>query len=484
MSSNTRRKPRPTEAVKRLVWTRAAGICAFPDCRRHLIEEAVGDDPAVFLGEVAHIVGHSEDGGPRAGESIPGGDREGEQNLLLLCLEHHTVIDRQEGAYTVERLVAMKAAHEEWVRDVTRVQRVAPAPPLVSELLHSTLLAVDQLPRWVYTAPCEVAEKDVRGRIRYPRDKQVLVPFIVREHKLIAFADLADAQGPFGEVVHEHGAAERHDVAAWLRDEDLARWIVQLLNRAVGRYAARRELRFDREHQRYYFPPEVGVDGRPVERVVQYRPMNQGWSERKVAWNPVRKKTGEGKPYWKHLAVGLRFQRVSPGQWALSLRPEHRFTRDGETPLAPKGIGKRSTSTKSRMYNSDVLTEVHFWRDYLTQSQPRMLLSFGAQSLVIDGALMSAEVRWPGVPDDVVPFANVDVEDDLFSLAEYHRALGDGRQLEVELDEHDLDDLNAIEAAAEDDAVADDDFEEASARVGTTHDADVAAAPDDEEGEG
>ena len=460
------RKPRPTEVVKRLVWTKAAARCAFPDCRHELIERAVGVDPAVFLGEIAHIVGHSEDGGPRADQSIPGGDREGEANLVLLCLEHHTVIDRQAATYSVERLLALKADHERWVREALRVRRASPPVPPVTELVHSTLLAVEQLPRYVYAAPCDLAEKDVRGRIRYPRDKQVLVPAIVREKKLLAFANLAEAHGPFADIVAEPGAAERHEVDVWLRDEDQGRWVVDLLNRAVGRFMALRGLRYDREHRRYFFPPETDANGKPADRTVSYRPMNQAVSQRKVAWNPVRKSTGQGKSYWTHLAVGLRFHRVSPGQWVFSLRPEHRFTRDGETPLAPKGIGKKSTSLKSRMYNSGLLTEVHFWRDYLAESKPKIILDLSGQSLVVDAMLMQSEVRWPGVADDVVPFQNVEAEDDLFTSAEYFRALEDGRQLDVELDEHelddfeDLDDLNAHAEQAGDDAVSDEDLED------------------------
>ncbi len=463
------RKPRPSEVVKRLVWTRAAAQCAFPGCHRELIEEAVGNDPAVFLGEIAHIVGHSEDGGPRADQPIPGGDRESEANLILLCLEHHAIIDGQEGTYTVERLVALKAEHERWVRELHRGRRPLTPSDAVAERLHSTLLAVEQIPRYVYAAPCLLAEKDIRGRIRYPVDKRIFVPAIVREKKLLAFADLRDAHGPFADVVAEPEATERHEVGAWLRDEDLGRWVVDLLNRAIGRFMALRGLRYDREHHRYYFAPESDAEGKPADRTVSYRPMNQGMSQRKAAWNPIRRSTGEHKSYWIHLAVGLRFHRVSPGQWVVSIRPEHRFTRDGTTPLASKGVGKKSTSAKSRLYNSELLTEVHFWRDYLAESKPKLILDLAGQSLVLDAMLMQSEVRWPGVPDDVVPFQNVEAEDDLFTSAEYFRALEDGLQQDVELDEHELDeldhlvDLGARVEDGGDDAMSDEDFNDATA---------------------
>ena len=449
------------EAVKRLVWSRAGAICAFPECGKPLIIEPTDADPAAMIGDVAHIVGHSEDNGPRADQPIPGGDRDGEANLLLLCPEHHKIVDRQVNTYPVERLLAMKERHETWVREQLAKRPPFASPARQSEVVHSTLLAVDQLPRFIYTAPCSLLEREVVGKVRYPRNREILLPFIVREKKLISFADLAEHEGPFHEAVAEPGAAERHDVAEWARDENLGQWLVALLNHAIGKYAALLELKYDKDHRRHYFPPQLSTDGTPEAREVTYRPLNQTSSTKQVAWNPIRKKTGEPKRHWIHLAVGLRLHRVSPGQWVLAIRPEHRFTTDGFTPLSPKGTGKKSTSTKSRMFNHELLAEVQFWRSFLTKDQPRLILKLGAQSLVIDGQLLAADVDWPGVRGDAKPFANSEVEDDLFTLAAYAQAMA-AMQPDAELEELELDDIAVIEEAisAEDDAVSDDDFAE------------------------
>lgn len=448
------------EAIRRLIWSRAGATCAFPECGKELIIDADGGDPAAMLGEVAHIVGHSEDNGPRADQSVPGGDRDGERNLLLLCPEHHSLVDRQVKTYTVERLQGMKETHERWIKE-----QVSKRPPLLPptrkrEVVHSTLLAVDQLPRHIYLAPCALLEREVYAKIRFPRNREVLLPYIVREKKLITFADLTGRQGPFHEAIDEHGAAEAAQVKDWLKDENLTQWLVTLMNRAVSKYAGLLGLKFDKEHRRFYFPPELGEDGAPRAREVTYKPLNQATSTKQVAWNPVRKKTGEPKRHWIHLATGLRLHRVSPGQWVLAIRPEHRFTTDGLLPLSPKGIGKKSTSTKSRMYNHELLAEIQFWRSFLTKDQPRIIVNLGAQSLVIDGQLLATDIDWPGVHDDAKPFANTEVEDDLFTMAAYADAIA-ANHPNVELSELELDDLAVIEeeAAADDDAVSDDDFD-------------------------
>jgi len=48
---------------------------------------------------------------------MPIEERDGYTNLILLCLEHHTIVDADESYWTVGRLHEMKANHEKGVRD-------------------------------------------------------------------------------------------------------------------------------------------------------------------------------------------------------------------------------------------------------------------------------------------------------------------------------------------------------------------------------
>ena len=72
------------------------------------------------------------------------------------------------------------------------------------------------------------------------------------------------------------------------------------------------------------------------------------------------------------------------------------------------------------MFNYDLLEEINFWRDYLSNGRPRIILHFGpGQNLVLSTTMMSSEVEWPGIPDEhAKEFRNVEYEDDLFSSAE------------------------------------------------------------------
>jgi hypothetical protein len=106
------RKVRRRDLV--LLWARAAGMCSHPDCRKKLVQAATESNRAASIGEAAHIVAHVP-GGPRGDSPIPAADRDRYANLILLCPNHHSLIDDQPETYTVDTLRTWKAEHEAWV---------------------------------------------------------------------------------------------------------------------------------------------------------------------------------------------------------------------------------------------------------------------------------------------------------------------------------------------------------------------------------
>jgi hypothetical protein len=68
-----------------------------------------------FLGDVAHI--HARrDGGPRADVALSERDRDHSDNLFLLCLDHHTIVDDHPEIYTAAKLLTVRDAHHAWVK--------------------------------------------------------------------------------------------------------------------------------------------------------------------------------------------------------------------------------------------------------------------------------------------------------------------------------------------------------------------------------
>lgn len=102
--------------TQKMLWGRAAGRCSYPDCRIELFEDETQTDDHALIGENCHIVAERDDG-PRGDKTVSVDRRNSYNNLILLCCNHHKIVDSQCAEYTVDRLRGIKAEHENWVRD-------------------------------------------------------------------------------------------------------------------------------------------------------------------------------------------------------------------------------------------------------------------------------------------------------------------------------------------------------------------------------
>ena len=97
--------------LKRL-YGKSGNCCAYPQCTVELIYEEGN------LSDICHIEALNP-GGPRYNDSplITDKDRNNEPNLILLCRNHHTIIDQKDENslpyYRTDQLKAMKKEHEE-----------------------------------------------------------------------------------------------------------------------------------------------------------------------------------------------------------------------------------------------------------------------------------------------------------------------------------------------------------------------------------
>ena len=108
----------------KVLWAASGGICAFEGCWERLCRREAKDVAPYPLGEMAHICGDKK-GSLRYDASQAEEERNDPKNLILLCPNHHTIVDRKENEsiYTVDKLRKMKAEHEEWV-----LQRLSQVP--------------------------------------------------------------------------------------------------------------------------------------------------------------------------------------------------------------------------------------------------------------------------------------------------------------------------------------------------------------------
>lgn len=102
------------------------------------------------VSQEAHIVAR-EEGGPRGDSPLTPDERDRYDNLILLCLEHHKVVDDDPTTWTVNRLHEMKHEHEARIEAA-----LSPKDALTAkqELLYAKLIS-----GWIHRAKVDEWEQ-------------------------------------------------------------------------------------------------------------------------------------------------------------------------------------------------------------------------------------------------------------------------------------------------------------------------------------
>jgi len=90
----------------KLLFVRSGNRCAFPKCTAPMAFNET------LIGEVCHMKG-ARPGSARHDPNQSDVERHDYTNLILMCPTHHTVIDADEDAYTVEYLLKLKSLNEQ-----------------------------------------------------------------------------------------------------------------------------------------------------------------------------------------------------------------------------------------------------------------------------------------------------------------------------------------------------------------------------------
>ena len=112
-SSNSRNYPQP---VRALLWAMSGGWCCFLACDVLCVDLTESSDAPATFGNIAHIEA-LKDEGPRANPALSEQERNAYANLIVLCRNHHAIVDADEETYTVDVLRAWKKAREDTLRE-------------------------------------------------------------------------------------------------------------------------------------------------------------------------------------------------------------------------------------------------------------------------------------------------------------------------------------------------------------------------------
>jgi len=93
----------------------SGGRCNFPGCGEKVIYE-YEDGNFVKIVEFCHIIGESSRG-PRGHPTKSELMKKDPENIILLCANHHKIIDNNVDVYSVDTLKQMKTNHTQWVNE-------------------------------------------------------------------------------------------------------------------------------------------------------------------------------------------------------------------------------------------------------------------------------------------------------------------------------------------------------------------------------
>jgi len=108
---------------QKILWGRSGNRCALPECQKPLVIEKKEKDKESVIGVMAHIKGEN----PKAARydtNMTDKERNCYDNLILVCSDHHKMIDDQFNTYTVEKLHQIKKQHELWIKNSTEKEMV------------------------------------------------------------------------------------------------------------------------------------------------------------------------------------------------------------------------------------------------------------------------------------------------------------------------------------------------------------------------
>ncbi|CAA7196979.1 ABC-three component system protein [Chryseobacterium potabilaquae] len=123
------------QSTVRRLDTLSGNECAEPNCTRKLVSV----DGSSIISKICHIEAASENG-PRYNASMTQDERRGFDNLILLCDEHHTIIDNSENVknYPVDLLKFWKASHEKKIMElITSKNLLSKYPLALNKVINS-----------------------------------------------------------------------------------------------------------------------------------------------------------------------------------------------------------------------------------------------------------------------------------------------------------------------------------------------------------
>ena len=141
-TSNIRGK-KPTPLTVAMLCAKSAGRCEFEGCNKYVLHDSL-TKKELNESNIAHIVAANPNG-PRGHELRSYELSDKITNLMLMCPEHHKLIDALVDDYPEERLLKMKKKHEDRVSELCNYMYAKPSEVvrLLSPIKNCAVTQID-----------------------------------------------------------------------------------------------------------------------------------------------------------------------------------------------------------------------------------------------------------------------------------------------------------------------------------------------------
>lgn len=223
--------------TKVLLAMRSGDHCALPDCDRSLSVDGA-EAPSVVTGQAAHIAGENP-GSARYNAAMTAEQRDAYPNLIYLCGDCHTKIDKQPEDFPVEKLLAIKAKHEQQVATaVTEALADIGFPELEVATRWALQMSAGEPPQsFSLTAPEEKLKKNDLGN----SSRTIVTMGLGTVHLVRKYIEgVAQEDSDFPERLRSGFLAEYHRARKdGLVGDDLFDWMCRFSQRGFSSIAER-----------------------------------------------------------------------------------------------------------------------------------------------------------------------------------------------------------------------------------------------------
>jgi len=201
--ANTRGKASPNAHTQRRLFASSAGYCQNPSCTEKLFNEVEGK--RFLIAEMAHVFA-AQDDGPRPNPELTEEERGAFENLIVLCANCHTMIDKASEAFPDAMMKRWKEKHEQKLSNMFGVLTFDDRESIrdvIEPLLIENKTVFD-----MYGPHIEEAQNPEGGAAERWKRK-VLSIIIPNNRKVLSFVDanrhlLSDSEKSINELFRQH----------------------------------------------------------------------------------------------------------------------------------------------------------------------------------------------------------------------------------------------------------------------------------------